>query len=128
MDWLKIAVVVCLWSTTTFADEYQLLHFEATWCGPCATLNEHLRDKTVLATLKAGKIKLLNIDVDTDAQGVTWYKVDEIPTCILVRVNAKRQATVIRRKVGLMTLQELVTFLKLPVAAPAPPAVLPKKG
>ncbi len=128
MDWLKILIVLCLLPAGLRADEYQLLHFGATWCGPCRTMDEHLKHKDVVVAIKAGKIRRLDIDVDVSPQDANAYKVDSIPAFILVRVNSRNEARVLKRKIGLMTAQELAAFLKLPAEQKAPPVPSPKKG
>ncbi len=128
MDWLKVAILLCLMSTAAVADEYQLLHFEATWCGPCQTVSYHMGQPRAVAAFKAGKIKRVDIDVDVHPQDATAYQVDSIPACILVRVNSRNEARVLKRKIGLMSEDELLKFLKLPAEQKAPPVPSPKKG
>lgn len=109
-----VATVVLLLGAAAFGDEYQILRFEATWCGPCQQLKTNMDDDKVKAVIKKHKIKLTRIDIDTDQSSVAAYKVESVPTCILVIVNAKKEARVLRRKVGLLSVDELVKFAEPP--------------
>lgn len=96
------------------ADEYQILHFEATWCGPCRQLKANMADEKFKAVIKKHKIKVKDIDIDADPKSQELYKIDAVPTCILVIVNDKKEARVLRRKVGLISVDDLVKFAEPP--------------
>lgn len=112
MRW--IVAFLLLSSTALVADEYQLLHFGATWCVHCGELEKRLDDKDVKALIKKGDIKRVDIDVDQDPDGAAKYKVTALPVCILVRVNDKQEAVVVRRVTGAVSKEQLVKLVTLP--------------
>ena len=54
------------------------LLFSASWCGPCQTL------KPVMEQVSK-TIPVTKIDVDTDAQTVSDYRVRSVPTVVLIK-------------------------------------------
>lgn len=109
---LVMIAIVCTLVTAADEDEYQLLHFSASWCGPCVPLAENLKHKDVVAAMKKHRVKLVDIDFDEETAAVAKYKVTALPTCILVKVNAKNEAVVIRRKTGTLTTTQLVELVQ----------------
>lgn len=110
-----VFAAVLLAGATAFGDEYQILHFEATWCGPCRQLKVNMADEKFKAVVKKHKIKVKDIDIDVDPKSMEAYKVTAVPTCILVIVNDKKEAKVLKREEGLLTVEKLVKFAEPPV-------------
>lgn len=110
MPTLAVLLAVLL-AVATEEDEYQLLDFHASWCGPCKTLDERMKDDKVKAVLKKHKIKVVRIDIDEDKEAATDYKIETVPTLILVKVNDKKEAKVLKRKSGLQDISALVKFV-----------------
>ena len=82
---------------TAAADEYQLLRFRATWCQPCLQQKGIFAEGKIATTMRKLKVKDVYLDVDKNPKATSNWKVKSIPCTILVKVNARNQATVIRR-------------------------------
>lgn len=117
MRYLVFAAVLLVCGAAV-GDEYQLLHFEAAWCGPCRLLKTRMGNKKFKDVIKQHKITVTDIDTDADPESTAAYEVSEIPLCVLVVVNSKKEARVLKRQVGLMTVDELVKFAEPPKEAP----------
>jgi thioredoxin 1 len=59
-----------------------LYDFTAKWCGPCRTMKPVL---DALAKEYAGKVNLVEIDVDDDQLTAQQFNVRAMPTYVLVR-------------------------------------------
>lgn len=111
---VRLLLCLLMLSSVAAADEYRLLHFEAEWCVLCKPVAANLASKDVTAAFKRHKVKLVDIDVDEDPASAELYKVKTLPVCILVRVNNKGEAVVVRREVGTLTQAQLITLLTPP--------------
>jgi thioredoxin 1 len=81
-----------------------LVDFSASWCGPCRQMEPVLEE---LASELAGKVKVVQVDVD-QAQGLSRkYGVSAIP-CFIVFKNG----TAVARQVGATSKQHLQTMLQ----------------
>jgi thiol-disulfide isomerase/thioredoxin len=109
-----VFAVVLLIGSAALGDEYQILHFEATWCSPCRQLKVNMADEKFKAVVKKYKIKVKDIDIDVDPKSMEAYKVTVVPTCVLVIVNDKKEAQVLKREEGLLTVEKLVKFAEPP--------------
>lgn len=79
------------------------LKFYAEWCGPCKMLSKIMDGAAEQITTP-----IENIDIDKDMDTAVKYGVRGVPTMVLVDDEGNE----IRRKVGMMQEQELITFLK----------------
>lgn len=111
---VRLLLCLLLLGSVAAADEYRLLHFEAEWCTLCKPVAANLASKDVTAALKQHKVKLVHIDIDADPAAAELYKVKALPVCMLVRVNNKGEAVVLRREVGTLTQAQLITLLTPP--------------
>lgn len=79
--------------------EYALVDFSATWCGPCKMLHpilDKLSDKYVIGKL----------DVDKFSDIATNYQVITVPTLILFK-----KGEIIDTKNGILSQQQIVEWL-----------------
>ena len=81
-----------------------LIDFWAVWCGPCLLVSPVLEQ---LATEKAGRIKLVKVDVDRAPGLSSRFAVQAIPT-LMVFVSGM----VIARQAGAAPAPELRTWLE----------------
>ena len=59
-----------------------LLDFWATWCGPCKMLAPVIAE---IAEEYAGKVKVGKVNVDEQPELATAFKVNSIPTVVVIR-------------------------------------------
>jgi thioredoxin 1 len=93
------------------ASEPVLVKFEADWCGPCKAMKPMIGE---IADEFAGKLSVVTLDVDANAQTAYRYGIRGVPTVVLFQ-NGEPVA----QKVGLPRKADLVALLnsKLPLAA-----------
>ena len=103
----RATIFLLLWSHPAIADDYILLRFGATWCGPCHTQQEIHKTAGIPALLKKYKIKDNFIDVDQYPAMANMWQVTSIPTTILVKRQTKNTAVPVRRASG-----EVLTAVK----------------
>jgi thioredoxin 1 len=64
------------------ADRPVLVEFTADWCGPCRQLEPVL---SALASEEADRLKVVQLDVDTNPEITTRYAVLSMPTLMVFR-------------------------------------------
>lgn len=79
----------------------KLLKMYATWCQPCKGLTK------MMETMEL-PLPVENIDIDTNMELASKYKVRGVPTLILVDETGE----VIRQKTGAVTKEELLKFVE----------------
>ena len=79
-------------------NEWVLVDFSATWCGPCTQQEPVLKD----VSKQIQEVKFVKLDVDKDQATADEYKVTSIPTLILFHNREKNW-----RKEGFHSLREL---------------------
>lgn len=84
-----------------------LLDFEATWCGPCHTMDQWIwNDAEVAAAINRGFVGV-KIDVDVEKALVARFRTTGYPTMILLDPSGKE----IRRVADYMSSKETLQFL-----------------
>ncbi|MDQ0940632.1 thioredoxin [Streptomyces sp. V1I1] len=66
------------------ADRPVLVEFTADWCGPCRQLAPVL---SALASEETGRLKVVQLDVDTNPEITTRYGVLSMPTLMVFRAG-----------------------------------------
>lgn len=80
----------------------KVLKFSASWCQPCKMLAKTLEDYK-------GEVSIENIDIDESQEAAIRFGIRGVPTCVLVDDSG----VVIKRKSGMMTLNQFEEFLKV---------------
>lgn len=87
-----------------------LIDFEATWCGPCHTMDQWVwNDVAVAGLINAGFIGI-KVDADLQKALVTRLKITGYPTMMVMDADGKE----LRRVDGYKSSKEIVDFLKPP--------------
>ena len=85
-----------------------ILDFEATWCGPCHTMDEWVWSDAEVATgLRAGYVGV-KIDADLEKNLVKRFNPGGYPTMILLDADAKE----LKRVSGYQSSKQMISFLK----------------
>ena len=80
-----------------------LVHFTATWCGPCKVVTPIL---TKFSNEFSGKVKIVAVDIDDSADVAKRYNIRSLPT---LTVFASGQKT--NQHQGLATREKLIELL-----------------
>jgi thioredoxin 2 len=88
-----------------------LVDMWATWCGPCRMVSPALEQ---LAAERAGRIKLVKVDVDAAPRLAQRFRVQAVPTLMVVR-----DGEVVARQAGALPLPALRQWLDASVAGGA---------
>jgi thioredoxin 2 len=86
-----------------------LVDMWATWCGPCRMVSPALEQ---LATERAGSVKLVKVDVDAAPQLAQRFRVQAVPTLMVVR-----DGEVVARQAGALPLPALRQWLDASVGS-----------
>lgn len=82
-----------------------VVDFHAEWCGPCKMLGPILEEVT---TENAGKVTLLKVDVDQNAELAQRFAIEAIPA-----VYTFKDGKQVSQKVGMMDKAAVVKFIGL---------------
>lgn len=110
--WRIIAWLLLL--TSGAIADYRILRFEAEWCGSCAVLRNQIDTPQAQTWLTEFGVTVVHVDFDEHPQQAVNYKVGALPTCVLVDVDRNNKATVVRRHVGTMTVEQFMVFATPP--------------
>ena len=86
-----------------------LVDMWATWCGPCRMVSPALEQ---LATERAGRVKLVKVDVDAAPRLAQRFRVQAVPTLMVVR-----DGEVVARQAGALPLPALRQWLDASVGS-----------
>ncbi|GAA4834472.1 thioredoxin [Actinomycetospora corticicola] len=88
-----------------------LVDLWAPWCGPCRMVSPALEQ---LATERAGRIKLVKVDIDANPGTARRFEVMAVPTLLVLR-----RGDVVARQAGAAPLPTLRTWLDESLGADA---------
>ena len=89
-----------------------LVHFFAEWCVPCRTVSRSLE---FLAPAHTDRLRMGGLDVEANAATAERYKVQGLPTLLLIEGGQVRE-----RRVGLMAQEALRAFVEEGADGPPP--------
>jgi thioredoxin 2 len=101
------------WLVDATADDFEeelkasipvLVDFWAPWCGPCKWVSPAVEEQ---AGTRAGKVKVVKLDIDTAPEIASRYSVQGIPTLMLARDGEE-----VDRLVGAVPKPDLETWLE----------------
>ena len=81
-----------------------LVHFWATWCGPCRMMGPVVEE---LANDYAGKVKVGKVNVDEEPELAQEYGIMSIPTIIIFK-----EGKIVNQVVGARTKSDLEAILQ----------------
>jgi len=84
-----------------------LLVFGAEWCGPCKMLQKDTLDASAFLD-HAGALELTHVDIDANAKLAADFKVEAVPTLVLLTSDQK----IVERRTGYLTAEELLKWLE----------------
>lgn len=64
------------------SSNFVLIDFFANWCGPCQTIRPIVQD---ISSYYFDKIKVIEIDIDTNARLARNFSIQSVPTLILYK-------------------------------------------
>lgn len=87
-----------------------LIDFEATWCGPCHTMDQWVWNDVALAGLITDGFVAIKVDADLQKALVTRLKITGYPTMMIMDASGKE----LRRVDGYQSSKQMLAFLKPP--------------
>ena len=85
-----------------------LIDFEATWCGPCHTMDQWVWNDVAVAQLITSDFVAIKVDADLQKALVTRLKIVGYPTMMVMSADGKE----VRRVDGYKSSKEMLAFLK----------------
>lgn len=84
-------------------NEYSLLFFSASWCGPCKSMTPVVAG---VSSMMSDRFNTIKLDVDSSSDEAADYGIRSVPTLMLVKDDQ-----VIAQQVGAVPPQQLMQWL-----------------
>lgn len=84
--------------------QYSLLFFSASWCGPCQSMTPVVES---VSNLMGNRINTIKIDVDGSPNDAADYGIRSVPTLLIVKDNE-----IVGQQVGGLPPQQLIQLLE----------------
>jgi len=81
-----------------------VLKFQASWCGPCKSLSEVIKNSGDLDT------EFIEIDIDENIEMAKQFNIRTVPTLVMMS-DRTPETTEVKRVTGSLTLEELREFI-----------------
>lgn len=88
-------------SLDQISNELTLIDFSAVWCGPCRMVKPNLEEIN-----EKELIKVFNVDVDESMEMTKEFKIEVVPTLILLK-----DKKIVSKKVGYMNVEEIEEWI-----------------
>ncbi len=73
-----------------------MLYFGAEWCGPCKQLKKRLAEKESKTSMPDLVVGHLDVDEELNGKLVKRYKVNSLPTQILIKLDGSKVVEITR--------------------------------
>jgi len=73
-----------------------MLYFGAEWCGPCKQLKKRLAEKETKTLLPDLVVAHLDVDEELNTKLVKRYKINSLPTQILIKLDGTKVVEISR--------------------------------
>lgn len=73
-----------------------MLYFGAEWCGPCKQLKKRLAEKETKTLMSDLVVGHLDVDEELNTKLVKRYKVNSLPTQILIKLDGAKVVELVR--------------------------------
>ena len=89
---------------------HRFIDFEATWCGPCHTMDEWIWSDAEVASRLNARFVVVKVDADREKAIIKRYNISGYPTMMVVDPSGKELKRVVEYQSSKQMLQFLSGF------------------